>query len=342
MKPTQRYTRLRFPLVLVLVIFISWLHFRLGPDQAVAHVFLQDFYFLPIILTGFWWGPWAGLLIALLVSGIYAPSVALVHNLTPATMTSAATQMVLFVVVGLLVGWLRRREQGHQFAARRAENLAAVGQAVASVAHDMKTPLMAIGGFSAQVRRKLDPDGPEAHKLGVVIEQTARLEDMVREMLDFSRPLELHRQTLDLRDLAERTLEVAAPLAESSQVRLVSDLEDSLPALEADPQRLQQALINLINNAVQASPPQGEVSLDAWRQGEDVVLAVSDQGEGVSPAERGQILLPFFTTKKEGTGLGLPVVGKVAEAHGGRLEIGDNQPHGAVFRLVLPMRKEAA
>jgi len=160
-------------------------------------------------------------------------------------------------------------------------------------------------------------------------------------MLDFSRPLELHRQTLDLRDLAERTLEVAAPLAESSQVRLVSDLEDSLPALEADPQRLQQALINLINNAVQASPPQGEVSLDAWRQSEDVVLAVSDQGEGVSPAERGQILQPFFTTKKEGTGLGLPVVSKVAEAHGGRLEIGDNHPHGAVFRLVLPLKAAA-
>lgn len=337
MKLPERYTRLRLPLVLLLVAIISWLHFRLGPDQAVAHVFLQDFYFLPIILTGFWWGPWAGLTVALVVSGLYAPYVALVHHLTPATMTSAVTQMVLFVAVGLLVGWLRRREQAHEALALRAENLAAVGRAVASVAHDMKTPLMAIGGFSAQVKRKLEPGCPEDHKLGVVIEQTARLERMVKEMLDFSRPLQLHRQSLNLGDLTARTLEVAAPLAEKSQVRLTCDLEDGLPLVLADPERLQQALLNLINNAVQASPPEGEVSLSGWRQGDEVVLAVADNGNGIPPAERLHILIPFFTTKKEGTGLGLPVVNKVAEAHGGRLEIGDNHPQGAVFRLVLPL-----
>ncbi|MBU4276254.1 MAG: DUF4118 domain-containing protein [Proteobacteria bacterium] len=338
MKLPDRYTRLRLPLVVLLVALICYLHFRLGPDKAVASVFLQDFYFLPIILTGFWWGPWMGLLIALVVSGLYAPYVVLMHHLTPPTITAAITQMVLFLAVGLLVGWLRRREQAHEAQALRAENLAAVGRAVASVAHDMKTPLMAIGGFSAQVRRKLEPGCPEDHKLGVVIEQTARLEGMVKEMLDFSRPLELHRQSLDLADLTARTLEVAAPLAEQNQVRLTCDLEERLPSVQADPERLQQALINLINNAVQASPPQGEVSLSAWRQDEELVLAVSDHGPGVSLAQRQHLFTPFYTTKKEGTGLGLPVVHKVAEAHGGRLEVGDNHPQGAVFRLVLPLK----
>ncbi|MBU1451552.1 MAG: hypothetical protein KKH47_11315 [Proteobacteria bacterium] len=339
MKLPERYTRLRLPLVVVLVASICYLHFRLGPDKAVASVFLQDLYFLPIILTGFWWGPWMGLAIALVVSGLYAPYVALVHHLTPATITAAITQMVLFAGVGLLVGWLRRREQAHQDLARRAENLAAVGRAVASVAHDMKIPLMAIGGFTAQVKRKLVPGGPEEHKLEMVIEQTARLEGMVREMLDFSRPLELHRQSLDLKALAARTMEVAAPMAEQNQVRLTSDLEEGLPTVEADPERLQQALINMLNNAVQASPPLGEVSLSAWRQGAEVVLAVSDHGPGVSAAQRQHLFTPFYTTKKDGTGLGLPVVHKVAEAHGGRLEVGDNSPNGAVFRLVLPLEK---
>ena len=340
MKLPERYTRWRLPLVAVLIAFTCWLHFRLGPDQSVAHVFLQDFYFLPIILSGFWWGPWVGLFIALFVSALYAPYVALVHHLTPATMTSAATQMVLFMVVGILVGWLRRREQAQQELARRSENLAAVGRAVASVAHDMKTPLMAIGGFTAQVKRKLEPGCPEEHKLEVVIEQTTRLEGMVREMLDFSRPLELHCRGCDLQELTARTLEVVAPLAEQSSVRLACDLQDPLPRVEADPQRLQQALINLLNNAVQASPPQGEVSLSAWRQGEEVVLAVSDHGPGIAPAQRMQICAPFYTTKQGGTGLGLAVVQKVAEAHAGRLEVGDNNPRGAVFRLVLPLSKE--
>ena len=278
-----------------------------------------------------------GLTVALVVSGLYAPYVALVHHLTPSTMTSAVTQMLLFVVVGLLVGWLRRREQSHQNLARQSENLAAVGRAVASVAHDMKTPLMAIGGFSSQVRRKLEPGCPEEHKLKVVIEQTARLEGMVKEMLDFSRPLELHCQSLDLEDFTARTLEVTAPLAEQNHVRLTCDLEDPLPTIKVDPERLQEALINLLNNAVQASPPQSEVSLSAWRQGDELVLAVADNGPGVSPVQRQHLFTPFYTTKKGGTGLGLPVVHKVAEAHGGRLEIGDNQPRGAVFRLVLPL-----
>lgn len=337
MKLPERFTRLRLPLVLALVALICYLHFRLGPDKAVASVFLQDLYFLPIILTGFWWGPWMGLAIALVASGLYAPYVVLMHHLTPPTITAAITQMILFVAVGLLVGWLRRREQAHQDMARRSENLAAVGRAVAGVAHDMKTPLMAIGGFTAQVKRKLEPGCPEEHKLGLVIEQTARLEGMVKEMLDFSRPLELHRQSLDLKDFTARTMEVATPMAEQNQVQLSCDLEENLPLLDADSARLQQALINLLINAVQASPPQGEVSLSAWRQGNEVVLAVSDHGPGVSPAQRQHLFTPFYTTKKEGTGLGLPVAHKVAEAHGGRLEVGDNRPQGAVFRLVLPL-----
>jgi len=337
MKPHSRYSRFRLPVVISLLLVISWLHYRLGPDQAVAHVFLQDFYFLPIILIGFWWGPWMGLLGAGVVCLLYLPYVLLVHDLTPALATSSATQMLLFLVVGLLVGWLRRREQRYQGEAQRAENLAAVGRAVASVAHDMKTPLMAIGGFSAQVKRKLPPEGPEAHKLQVVIDQTARLEGMVREMLDFSRPLDLHLQAVDLERLVAETLEVAQPLAAAQGARLTTDLEPGLPPVQTDPSRLQQALINLLTNAAQASPEGGEVVLRVWRHGDEVVLAVADQGPGVPPEDREAIFTPFFTTKKGGTGLGLAVTSKIAQGLGGRVEVDDNQPAGALFRLHLPL-----
>jgi signal transduction histidine kinase len=337
MRLPSRYTRFRLPVVVTLVVVISWLHFRLGPDQAVAHVFLQDLYFLPILLTGFWWGPWMGLLVAVVVCLLYLPYVLLVHQLTPALATSSATQMLLFLVVGLLVGWLRRREQRYQGEAQRAENLAAVGRAVASVAHDMKTPLMAIGGFSAQVKRKLPPEDPDAHKLQVVIDQTARLECMVKEMLDFSRPLDLHPQAVELDLLVAETLEVAQPLAAAMGAKLTTDLEQGMPPVETDPGRLQQALINLLTNAAQASPESGEVELRVWRQGDEVVLAVADQGPGVPPKEREAIFTPFFTTKKDGTGLGLAVTNKIAQALGGRVEVGDNHPAGALFKLYLPL-----
>ncbi len=337
MKLHSRYSRFRLPVVISLLLVISWLHYRLGPDQAVAHVFLQDFYFLPIILIGFWWGPWMGLLGAGVVCLLYLPYVLLVHDLTPALATSSATQMLLFLVVGLLVGWLRRREQRYQGEAQRAENLAAVGRAVASVAHDMKTPLMAIGGFSAQVKRKLPPEGPEAHKLQVVIDQTARLEGMVREMLDFSRPLDLHLQAVELERLVAETMEVAQPLAAAQGAKLATDLEPGLPPVHTDPGRLQQALINLLTNAAQASPEGGEVVLRVWRHGDEGVLAVADQGTGVPHEDREAIFTPFFTTKKDGTGLGLAVTSKIAQGLGGRVEVDDNQPAGALFRLHLPL-----
>ncbi|MCB2228820.1 MAG: hypothetical protein KQH53_19255 [Desulfarculaceae bacterium] len=333
----SRYTRYRLPVVVAMLAVITYLHLRLTPEQAVAHVYLQDLYFLPIILTSFWWGPWLGLVASATASGLYLPFILLLHKFETPQITAACTQMLLFAVVALLVGWLRRREQGFQGQALRAENLAAVGKAVASVAHDMKTPLMAIGGFSAQVKRKLDPASSEAHKLEVVVEQTARLESMVKEMLDFSRPLELHQQQVELGPLVERILEVAAPLAEENQARLVSDLPAGLPAVSADPERLQQALINLVGNAAQASPQGGEVRLSAQRRDGEVVLTVSDQGPGVPSEQREAILTPFFTTKKGGTGLGLPVVMKIAEAHHGRLEVGENHPSGAAFSLSLPL-----
>jgi len=334
---TARYTRFRLPTVVAMVLVISYLHLRLGPDEAVAHVFLQDFYFLPIILASYWWGPWRGLITAAVVCVLYLPFVLLVHQVTPPLLTSGITQMALFLGVSLVVGWLRRREQHFLAEAQAAASLAAVGKAVASVAHDMKTPLMAIGGFSAQVRRKLPADSSDAHKLQVVVEQTARLEAMVKEMLDFSRPLELHAHPVDLPQLIEQTLEVASPLAEEHQVRLSAEVAPDLPQMRMDPERLQQALINLVGNAAQASPPGGEVCLGVHPREGELVLAVSDQGPGVPPAEREAILTPFYTTKKGGTGLGLAVVSKIAQAHGGQVEVDDNHPGGALFRLCLPL-----
>lgn len=332
-----RYTRLRLPLVVFLLAVISWLHLYLGPQRAVAHVFLQDFYFLPIFMAGFWWGPRGGLLAALAAGGVYLSCVFLVHPPASLAFVSGLTQTALFFVLGLTVGWLRRREQRHQAEAQQAESLAAVGRAVASVAHDMRTPLVAIGGFTTQVRRTLPAGGPEDCKLGLVLDQTSRLDAMVRAMLDFSRPLQLKRQALDLPRLAADCLAVTNPLAQEHQVRLRASLDPDLPPLSADPERLQQALINLLGNAVQASPSGGEVLLAArWQDGE-LRLEVRDQGPGVAPENLPRLGTPFFTTKKGGNGLGLSIVKKIVEAHGGRLEIGGCDPCGAVFSLVLPV-----
>jgi two-component system, NtrC family, sensor histidine kinase HydH len=336
LSPGRKLT-VKLTLVAGLIAGISFfLHFH-SPERAMEHVLFRELYFLPIILAAFWFGLKGGLAASLTVSLLFLPVVLQDQPQLPGRQMADLLEMALYNVVALLLGLMRDRQLRQQAQMQRAKALAAMGQAVASVAHDMKTPLMAIGGFTAQVRRQLDPGDPAVHKLDVVISQTARLESLVRDMLDFARPLELHPAPVDLAGLAAECLELTAPLASLHEVDL--RLEDRQPpgAQRLDPYRVQQALLNLLSNAVQASPPGSLVILRLLaRSPRELCLEVLDQGRGVAPEHRQHILTPFFTTKKEGTGLGLPLARKVAEAHGGRLEVADNQPQGMVFRLVLP------
>ncbi len=334
----------KLTLVAGLIAGISFfLHYH-SPEGLVEHVVCRELYFLPVILAAFWFGLKGGLAASLSVSLLFLPLVLYGNGnaQVPSRQVADLLEVALFNVVGLVLGLMRDRQLRQQAQAQRAKALAAVGQAVASVAHDMKTPLMAIGGFSAQVRRSLDPGHPAVHKLDVVISQTARLESLVRDMLDFARPLELHHAPVDLAGLAAECLELAAPVATQSQVELRLDNSHPQGSPLVDPYRVQQALLNLVTNAVQASPPGGRVTVCLRWRVREICLEVRDQGPGIPRDQREQILSPFFTTKKEGTGLGLPIAKKIAEAHGGRLAMADNQPQGMVFSLVLPLPRPGA
>ncbi len=327
----------RAGLILVLVAGISVLHYLTNDYQATRHLAYRLLYFLPLILAGFWFGLKGGLVTSLAVTAIYLPFVMLSREVWSPGFFSDLMEIGLFNVVAVLVGFLRQRERRHQEQLSRAESLAAMGEAVSAVAHDMKTPLMAIGGFATQVRQGLPLDERHCKKLDIIIDQTARLEAMVKEMLDFSQPLKLRPVRERLLGVVDKTVELAADLAAQRGVTLRGLSMNSLGPLSLDPGRMQQALLNLVVNAVQASPPGGEVKVSLSRQGKEAWVEVADQGEGVPEASRQEILNPFVTTKKDGTGLGLPVVQKIVQAHGGRLEITANQPRGAVFRVVLPL-----
>jgi signal transduction histidine kinase len=312
-----------------------FLHFH-SPEGLMEHVLGREMYFLPIILAAFWFGLKGGLVASLTVSLLFLPLVLRGNPEAPARQMADFMEMGLFNVIALVLGLMRDRQNRQHIQAQQAKALAAVGQAAATVAHDMKTPLVAIGGFTTQVRRQLGNSHPASHKLDMVIRQTARLESMVRDMLDFARPLELSQAPVDLAELAAECLELAATMAAQRQVEL--QLEDPKPQItpRLDPYRVQQALLNLVTNAVQASPPGSRVTVRLVARYREVRLEVRDQGVGIDPENRQQVLNPFFTTKKEGTGLGLPIAKKIAEAHHGRVEMEENQPRGMVFSLVLP------
>jgi signal transduction histidine kinase len=160
---------------------------------------------------------------------------------------------------------------------------------------------------------------------------------MVKDMLDFSKPLELNQSADNLEAVINESLEM---LVAEAQRRKVSVKHNSVPGLAAtsiDRMRMKQALINLIMNAIQASP-KGETVIVSCRQTKNrSIIDVIDCGCGIPPDQREGIFIPFFTTKKEGTGLGLPIAMKIVEAHQGQIKILDNPQCGTIFRVILPI-----
>jgi len=246
-------------------------------------------------------------------------------------------EVVLFIVIAFILGILAEREKKKHTTLVQAERLAAIGKAVAEVAHDMKTPLMSIGGFARQVSRGLKKEDPGRKKLDVVIKETARLESMVKNMLDFGRPLEIQPTKADLNKLVQETVKVAQPLATEAGVELKAELESSLPFFLFDGPRVKQVLLNLITNAIQASPAGERVFIKTFQENHRVVLKVIDHGCGITAEHYDSVFHPFFSTKKTGTGLGLGIAKKIVEAHRGEVVFSPNQEKGVTLNVCFPL-----
>jgi len=322
--------------VAFMIAAILCLNYFTLPQKTYLHAVYRILFYLPLILGGLWFGIRGALLVCGAVLVLFLPYLLIHwHGLTLGNFDELL-EGLLFVLTAIMLGLLVERQRHEQKARLEAERLAAVGKAVSEIAHDMKTPLMAIGGFADQVARKLEADDPKRKKLGIVVRETQRLESMVREMLDFGRPLELQKTRKNLNDVVLDSVETTMPLARKSGVELEPRLEPSLPEIPLDAPRMKQVLLNLLSNAIQASPPRERVRITTSAGKDSVRVEVADRGEGIKEEHREDLFRPFFTTKEGGTGLGLPIVKKIVEAHGGVVSFHPNQGKGVTFIVSLP------
>jgi signal transduction histidine kinase len=322
--------------VACLIISITTMHYLTHRDEAFQHIFFRELYIIPIMLAGFWFGLKGGLSASLLVTALYLPFVLLPVGDFSARSFGNLMEILLFNLVGGVLGWLRDREKSHQERLRSVECLAAMGRAVTSIAHDIKSPLVAIGGLTNQVRRKMATDDPARPKLDIVIKQTARLDALVKDMLAFARPLNLEKKPDDINNLVAEVLTVATETARQRNILIKDRLTADLPCIAIDRHRLQQALLNLVINAVDASPEGETVVISTAIRNNNAIIEIVDKGPGIPAEIEKEIFKPFVSTKKEGTGLGLSIVKKVVEAHHGVLSFHNNRQQGMTFKISLP------
>ena len=246
----------------------------------------------------------------------------------------------LLLAVGLLLHRAARRAQRAEVELRRREALSALGEMAAVMAHEIRTPLASIKGNAQLLGERLPADEGARS----IVEESARLERLVDGLLDYARPAEPQRALCDPDRLAARAAELVLPRARAREVNLVTDPARCGACLRVDGDQLLQVLVNLLQNAIEASDPRERPQADpvvirVRRSNDAVTFSVLDRGAGIV-ADDDEIFRPFFSTKAQGTGLGLSIARQIVEQHGGTLRLQPRAEGGTEATVKLPERTE--
>ncbi len=222
----------------------------------------------------------------------------------------------------------------------RSRRLASLGQMAAGIAHEIRNPLGTLRGFAQYFGGKTPEDPTATEYAALMVSEIDRLNRIIAAMLQFARPREPEFQELTPTSLGAKIEKLMADEATAAELTLRVEIPEGDETLQADPDLLTQALLNLLHNAFAATAKGGEVTLGVRASGDEVHITVDDTGRGLTPEEKERMFDPFYTTRKTGTGLGLAVVHQVAEQHGGRVEVESILGRGTRVTLVFPRQRE--
>ncbi|MCU1263433.1 MAG: signal transduction histidine kinase, nitrogen specific, NtrB [Bryobacterales bacterium] len=310
---------------------------------------------LPIISAATAMDLFPTLLFSLLACGAYLSFLEYIDwsqsEMEPDQVRILVLRLLFLVIAGALVNALalalREQSARHQAVAerlteaeaavRRSERLAALGQLSAGLAHELRNPLGTIRASAEILSNNLPPENALATEMaGFISSEVDRTNSLVTRFLDFARPLQLRREAADVAQVIDRA--IALVKRENNGILILRNYSPALAPFPIDADLMEHVFYNLLLNAVQASSPGGTVTVTTRRTDHHAEVAVADRGVGIEPKLMETIFNPFVTTKPTGVGLGLPIVSKIVDEHGGTLAV-DSQPgQGSTFRVCLPLQ----
>jgi signal transduction histidine kinase len=229
------------------------------------------------------------------------------------------------------------------------EKLAALGEMAAQVAHEIRNPLVSIGGFARRLHKRIGDASPDSKYTEIILKEVSRLERILDEILAFSKE---HRSTAyqpqQLDAIVDSTLQMMAEAFKENGVRVVTQFAAGLPPIVCDATQIRQVFVNLFNNAREAMGKGGTLTVrlasadgaDGRGLGSHLVAEVEDTGGGLAGTVMEHIFTPFYTTKETGTGLGLAIVKRIVQNHAGSIEVANRPGRGVTFILRLPLRPD--
>lgn len=305
-----------------------------------------------------WWGP----VMAVLAAGSYLSFMLFLGpemHLEPESVPEVEVRVLFLIVIAYLARQLstetmkesqryqRTAEQlaianSHlqqaQEAVRRSDRLAALGQLTAGLAHELRNPLGTIRASAEMLGKQTAAEDEVGKELaGYISSEVDRCNALVTRFLDFAKPLQLKTQMADLTGILDEAVQRVQSRQPPVEVALYKNYAPEIPPFRCDPELLERVFYNLVLNAAQATAPGGAVTVKTRLLGQCVEIAVIDRGSGIKPEHRESIFNPFFTTKNDGVGLGLAIVAKIIDEHGGKINVESEIGQGSVFRVVLPL-----
>ncbi|MBD3419262.1 MAG: sensor histidine kinase [Chitinivibrionales bacterium] len=325
--------------IALMIIGISLFHYFTPVRLHYLHAIFQRLYYIPIILSAYWFGFKWGLVTAVSTGIAYAPHIFLHWSMVPASMIGKYIEIGMFALIASLVGILAdvqklQQEKIHtaQEQIRRMDRLSLLGQLAAGLAHEIRNPLGSLIGSGEILADSLGKDHPKYEFVEIMHKEHHRLRDKLNEFLKFARPSAPQIIANQLNDVVRSTLSLAQRQAVKAGCDIQPDLDETLPPLPLDAVHMQQILLNLVINGCQSMPQGGKLIVRTRKAGDSAELTVIDHGPGIPEDRQDRIFEPFYTTKDEGTGLGLAIVKQLVDGMNGSITFTSSE-NGTSFTI---------
>lgn len=338
------------------ILGISLLHYLTGTDWILLHQIYQRLYYVPVVAGSLWFGLWGGIATGLISSALYFPHILHAWAGNAVYRWNQYYEIAIILLVGVVTGMLSTAEKRQRRSLERTmadlsaaygrlqqafdelqkkDRMTTLGHLAAGIAHEIRNPLGSIQGAIDIV--ETGDDASRKEFAGIIRKEIGRLNSMINDFLNFARPRPLEFHQANVNDVAKGLVQLVRKQAETHHVRLIESYAN-LPDVQIDPEQIKAALMNIVLNGIQAMPSGGEIRLTtAMTSDRRVRIEIADAGTGIPVEARERLFEPFFTTRKDGTGLGLPIAEQIIRNHRGRVLLERTGAAGTVFAVELPI-----
>jgi len=219
----------------------------------------------------------------------------------------------------------------------KSRHLNSIGSLAAGVAHEIRNPLSSLKGFAAYFKERLSGNKEDQQTADVMIQEVERLNRVIGQLIEFAKPLALKKERSHVPELIQHTVNLISSEMQKNKISVAMETSEAVPAANIDPDKIKQVFLNIFLNAIAALPSGGQIKIRLSSSSDGLVVVISDNGTGIKKADMPQLYDPYFTSKPAGTGLGLAMVQKIMDAHGGNIHVESNEDKGTDVFLTFPL-----